>query len=126
MRIIFHHQNAIIYNGAIDFSEDSIRMTHIAYDLIESFLAGDYLVGSHVTVADISCVSTINTIQRLVPIDADLYPRLSIWLDRMAELPGYHDINDEGCKMLAERLEKYIVQNIRNGGLVVEKPLYGQ
>lgn len=101
-------------------------MTHIAYDLIESFLAGDFLVGSHVTVADISCVSTINTIQQLVPIDTNMYPRLAIWLDKMGELPGYHDVNDTGCKMLQERLEKYIVQNIRNGGRPEEKPLYGQ
>lgn len=83
-------------------------------------------MGSHVTVADISCVSTINTIQRLVSIDQDRYPRLAIWLDRMGELPGYHEVNDEGCKMLAIRLEKYILLNIRNGGRVEVYPKYGQ
>lgn len=76
--------------------------------------------------ADISCVSSINTIQQLVPIDADRYPRIMLWIDRMAELPDYHEVNDEGSKMLAARLEKYIVQNIRNGGKPAVKPLYGQ
>lgn len=86
-------------------------MTNQAYDLMESFLVDDFLVGNTMTVADISCVSDLNTLVGVMPFVGDRYPRLTAWLSRMSAVPGYHEINDVGAKILAVRLQNCLIAN---------------
>lgn len=78
---------------------------------MEIFLKDDYLVGMKMTIADISCVCDMNTIQTVVPIDPVKYPKITKWMGLMSALPGYHEINDAGAKALATRIEHCLQLN---------------
>jgi glutathione S-transferase len=50
---------------------DRMENMHKAYELTEALLASsDYLVDDTLTLADISCLATLSTAMRLIPIDA--------------------------------------------------------
>lgn len=89
-------------------------MAHEAYDLMEQFLINDFLVGNILTIADISCISDLNTIEQFVSIDNEKYPKLSAWFNRMTEIPGYKLINDEGVKLMPALLNQCMQLNRAN------------
>lgn len=105
-------QTSILYQGKADYTEENINLAHTSYDFTEKFLANaDYLVGSTLTLADIACITTISSIKSVVPIDADKYPKLSVWYDRVATvLPEFSEINEAGVldllKILNDRKEQ--------------------
>ncbi|XP_030380472.1 glutathione S-transferase 1-like [Scaptodrosophila lebanonensis] len=69
------------------------------YDLVETFL-GDkpYIAGDELTIADFCCAATVSTLPGIVPIDEAKYPKITAWLQRIAELPYYEEVNGVGAK----------------------------
>lgn len=92
-----------------------MELTHKAYDFTEKLLKDEYLVGNNLTLADISCCIDILTLNKLVPIDKNKYPKLAAWMERVASsIPNFHEINDEGTQQLQSRFESCLAANKMN------------
>ncbi|CAD7014497.1 unnamed protein product [Ceratitis capitata] len=80
-----------------------------AYSMLESYLRRHkYMAGDYMTIADISIVTTLSTVNLMFPIAvgaADKWPLLNDWFARMQALPVYH-INQTGLEKLRVVIER--------------------
>ncbi|KAI8038787.1 glutathione S-transferase 1 [Drosophila gunungcola] len=91
----------VIYFGVGEVPADRVTYLQKAYDGLEHCLAGgDFLVGNHLTIADLSCIASVSTAEAFAPIEADQFPRLVEWVKRLQALPYYQKTNQEGLDML--------------------------
>lgn len=52
------------------------------------------------TIADLSIVATLSTVNMILPVDADKWPRLAKWFARMRERQSYKTANEPGLGRL--------------------------
>ncbi|XP_036331854.1 glutathione S-transferase E14 [Rhagoletis pomonella] len=80
-----------------------------AYTMMETYLRRHkYMAADHLTIADISIVTTLSTVNLMFPIAAgatDKWPLLNDWFARMRALPIYH-INETGLEKLRVVIER--------------------
>ncbi|XP_053962547.1 glutathione S-transferase E14-like [Anastrepha ludens] len=80
-----------------------------AYNMLESYLRRHkYMACDRMTIADISIVTTLSTVNLMFPIAAgaaDKWPLLNDWFERMRALPMYH-INQTGLEKLRAVIER--------------------
>lgn len=109
----------IFFEKAYDFLPQHIAALQEAYDLTEKFLETDqYMVGNRLTLADLACVTTITQIDRsFLPLDNDKYPKIRAWLDRLAELPYFYDLNTKVLDELVDVLASVLQANKTAAGL---------
>lgn len=75
-----------VYDGATELPQDKIDYVAKCWPLMENFLKnGKYLCGDEVTLADYSCMATVASMTRTVPINKKEYPNLFDWIQRMNE-----------------------------------------
>ncbi|KAL1396326.1 hypothetical protein pipiens_010599 [Culex pipiens pipiens] len=84
----------ILYFKSGESPQSKIDYLYKAYELLNDTLVSDYIVGNSLTLADLSCVASIASINALFPIDATKYPKLAAWYARVAESPSYKPIID--------------------------------
>ncbi|KAG4071639.1 hypothetical protein HA402_011793 [Bradysia odoriphaga] len=104
----------ILYGGKSEIQPESFELTHKAYDFTEKLLKDEYLVGNNLTLADICCCIDLLTLDKLVAIDKNKYPKLAAWMERVSSIPNFHDINDEGVQQLQNRFENCLAANKLN------------
>ncbi|XP_037823100.1 glutathione S-transferase 1-like [Lucilia sericata] len=76
------------------------------YDFLEVFLKNSpYMAGDHLTIADLSIVTSVTSLVAFVDIDSSKYPKLTAWIKRLESLPYYHEANGVGAKMLVEMIK---------------------
>lgn len=69
---------------------------------VEAFLSKTkWAAGDNVTIADYSWISTISTLELLVPIAEEKFPKLVNWRNRVKALPAY-EANKEGLQSFKE------------------------
>lgn len=96
----------IFSNATKIISEAIIDETVKVYEILEKFLEGKKWVAcDHVTIADFSLLSTITTLDSLIPINGR-FPNIVAWIKRGEELPYYH-VN-EGSKICSIYIKKII------------------
>lgn len=79
--------------------EKCVAEVYEAFDFLEIFLANSkYLVGNTMTVADISCITTVSSLL-FAPINPIKYPKLNEWIKRMKQLP-YYETNENGAGII--------------------------
>ncbi|XP_061392705.1 glutathione S-transferase E14 [Musca vetustissima] len=91
------------------------RKIHEVYDMMERYLSRNkYLALDKLTIADLSAVTTLSTVDLIFPIAATTtetstspkWPLLALWLQRLKQLPEY-DINSRGLNIFHEVLKVY-------------------
>lgn len=88
-------------------TQQSKEALYEVYGFLEKFLAnGPYMVGNSLTVADFSILSSLSSVNLIVPVDAAKFPKLAEWLGRMEKLPFYSKANGIGLKKVAQFIEK--------------------
>ncbi|XP_052865771.1 glutathione S-transferase 1-like isoform X1 [Anopheles cruzii] len=92
----------VIYSGKSYFHSDRVEHIRKAYRLLEDTLVDDYLVGSGLTIADFSCISSISSLVGVVPLEEEKFPKITRWISRMKELPYYEETNGTGATELAQ------------------------
>ncbi|KYB28850.1 glutathione S-transferase 1 [Tribolium castaneum] len=113
-----HFENGILFPRTMDVirpviyqsvktvtsaQKDAIKES---YNFLEKFLEGnDWVAGKSVTIADFSIVSSITTMDIVVPIDAKTYPNITSWIKRCQKLPYYH-LNQKGCDEIRFLIER--------------------
>ncbi|XP_058065039.1 glutathione S-transferase 1-like, partial [Anopheles bellator] len=89
----------VFYWGQTEVPQEKLDSIQKAYDLLEGSLASagtDYLVGSKITLADVSVSTSLCTLNALFPVDATKYPTVVAYLARLEKnLPHYKDINTD-------------------------------
>lgn len=87
---------------------DKIDAAHEAYDFLEKYLGTNKLIaGDDLTVADISCLSTLTSLAILVPIGSSKYPKTTAWIQRLQTLPWYSE-NVSGLKKFEEKVKNLL------------------
>lgn len=105
----------ILYNGSTDCPMDKIAYVQVCYDILEGFLKKSaYLCGPEMTIADFSCISTITSGDDTCRIDPSKYPKLVDWMERMAALPYYDELNNKGALELKEIFKNKLAENRNN------------
>lgn len=111
------YQAPIFYKGAEKLSDNLLKELENAYGFLEAFLGPNkYLVGNQLTVADISCSTTINMLRLVTPIDEKKFPKLKEWMIRVTLEPTYARVDKEG----QDNLVKALIQSCKNDKIVPE------
>ncbi|CAK1545468.1 unnamed protein product [Leptosia nina] len=92
----------VFFEGRNKVSQEVIDKIKSAYEFTEQFATNTWLAGDQFTIADICCVTSVSSMNVIVPIDAKLYPNLYSWFKRCSELDIYKTKNDPGNKILGE------------------------
>ncbi|KAF9408155.1 hypothetical protein HW555_012062 [Spodoptera exigua] len=99
----------IFFGTATSLKPGGVAKIKSAYDFTEKFLTGSkWLAGNKLTLADISCVATISTLNELLPIDEVTYPNICAWLNRCEEYEFYKKGNQPGLLEFRRLLKMYL------------------
>lgn len=94
---------AILFRGSPEIPLAGVDGIKEGYGFLEKFLKTDsYLVGNSITVADYCCVATVSTIQYAVPIDPDVFPKVSEWFEKMKTISFYDEINAKNVEIFEQ------------------------
>lgn len=78
------------------------------YSYMEFFLESrKWMAGDCVTLADISLLPSVTTLDFLVPIDKSKFSKLNNWITRAKALP-YYDPNAEGLNRFINLLSQFL------------------
>ncbi|KAL1502342.1 hypothetical protein ABEB36_007496 [Hypothenemus hampei] len=97
--------NPMLYekrNIRLDDHKESIYKT---YALMEKFLRSfPWIAGKKLSIADLSLIPSITSLNVLVPVNKEDYPNLYNWMERVETLPCYVE-NQNGLNQLRDLLE---------------------
>lgn len=101
-----------VFSGASKYPDEGIKGIYAAYDFLETFLKDDlFMVGNKITVADYCLVATISTLQIIVPISEDKYPKLADWFARIKSVPFYHEVNGQFIEKFRQFIDSKLESN---------------
>ncbi|KAH9644303.1 hypothetical protein HF086_003802 [Spodoptera exigua] len=100
--IVFQKLRNITFNvllkGKKTIEQELLDDVAEGYAFIEAFLSRTkYIAGDHVTIADLSILSTVSTQEQILPIDVQKYPKLKSWLEELKATPYCKKYNEEGA-----------------------------
>ncbi|CAB3233290.1 unnamed protein product [Arctia plantaginis] len=98
----------VLYHGEKTFRPENLAKIKNAYDIIEKFFSGPWLTGDTLTLADICCVSTISSLNEIIPIDVNLYPKLTAWFTRCSTQEFYIKANMVGLQAFREMVKNAV------------------
>lgn len=72
-----------------------------ALGFVEKFLVDDFIVGKTVTVADLSFMTILETVNALTPFPSEKYPKIVAYIKKLTKLlPYFEEINRKGIETL--------------------------
>lgn len=74
----------------------------------------EYMVGNSLTVADFSAAPIITSVNGLIPIDGNKYPKLVAYIERLSQLPYFDEINKVASETLSGIVKQQMKANIRS------------
>lgn len=84
-------------------ADEAIKAVCDVYTVLETYLnQNKYMAADHLTIADLSLLSTVTVMDLVVPVVAEKWPKLSAWLVKLKQLPYYEKANTKGLKELEE------------------------
>lgn len=102
---------SVIYEGAYEFKQATLAAIESAYETLDRFLEGQqYLVGNSITVSDFSCITSVTQLEVVQPIDRK-FANLKAWINRIAELPYYNELNGTVVAELKEWIGAKMAEN---------------
>lgn len=97
--------NPMLYNSDyIDIQDHKVSILK-TYALMEKFLrCFPWIAGKKLTIADLSLIPSITSLNVLLPISKEDYPNLTKWIERAENLPCYVE-NQNGLNLLRDLLQ---------------------
>lgn len=96
----------IFFEGKKEIPPEGIKAIYSAYDMLEKFLSeSEYLVGNDLTIADFSALPSVTTLNLHIPLEAETYPNIIAWIDRLSVIPLYDDLITRVSQEIASLLE---------------------
>lgn len=97
--------NPMLYEKARINLENHKDSIHKTYALMEKFLrCFPWIAGKKLTIADLSLIPSITSLNVVVPISREDYPNLTKWIERAESLPCYVE-NQNGLNLLRDLLQ---------------------
>ncbi|XP_031349110.1 glutathione S-transferase 1-like isoform X2 [Photinus pyralis] len=88
----------IYFRGSKTIPEYLKENANKIYNFLETFLEGKmWVAGDNITIADFSLISSITSLNVLVPIDSGKFPKVAAWIQRSEQLP-YYAVNKKGLE----------------------------
>lgn len=105
-----------IYKGDTEVSMELIESLYDEYEIFERILGDDkYLIGDHLTVADICAISLISSADLIyAPIEFEKYPKLSAWFACIKALPFYDKMETPHVQSYKDMLDGLKIKNATN------------
>lgn len=96
-----------------EISERHIDPIYCAFEILEAFLATDpFLVGEHLTIADISIAISMSVLEVAAPLQADKHSKIIAWLDRVKQtIPFFDDINGKEVEGYRQLMRAILARN---------------
>lgn len=86
--------------GKSEIPKDKIDAVHRGYKILENYLTITIFLASYeMTLADLSVFAWMESITQVVPVVADVYPKITSWLNTMRQLPYYNETNKFGADL---------------------------
>lgn len=105
----------ILYDNCAELSATKIEYIQRSWPLMEAFLAeSTYVCGDELSIADLCCIASVTSIDRIAPIDAGRYPKFIKWIKRMKSLPYYEELNASGAAQVQETILQKVKENAAN------------
>ncbi|KAJ6642013.1 Glutathione S-transferase 1, isoform C [Pseudolycoriella hygida] len=102
----------IFYFGCTEISQERSDYFKMTLPIVEAFLENcQYVCGNDITLADFCFISTLSSVDRIIGIDAEKYPKTTDWMRRMSQLPDYENLNGEGASILQDAILAKIKEN---------------
>lgn len=102
----------IFYFGTTEITQESKAYFELALPIVEAFLENnEYVCGNQITLADFCFIATLSSVDRIIGIDGDKYPKINGWMKRMASVPNYEVLNGEGAKILQDYIFERLKEN---------------
>lgn len=101
----------IVVNGATEAPPKVLSQLRKCYDIMERFLeSGPFLCGDHLSIADISCITTLSSMDTFVPVEKSQHPKLFKWTSTMKSF-SFYDLNRKGAEDVQEMLRNKMKEN---------------
>ncbi|XP_059048802.1 glutathione S-transferase 1-like [Achroia grisella] len=112
--VIFPRFISIIYTVFIykapEPTPQQVEDVKEAYGILERYLQkSEYVAGNNITVADISIVATISTLDAMIPI-SDEFPKTIEWLNKLKETEFYKKANEPGLAVISNAYKLMVKQ----------------
>lgn len=87
--------HAVLLEGKCQFSKLQYKKVENAYNLLNVLFddSNQYIVGDSLTVADYVLSTVVTQLESILPIDKEKFGKILKWIDKMHELPYFHDMN---------------------------------
>uniref|UniRef100_A0A2A4IXQ2 Glutathione S-transferase n=1 Tax=Heliothis virescens TaxID=7102 RepID=A0A2A4IXQ2_HELVI len=94
---------SVIMEGKKTKEQKHLDSIEEAYGFMEEFLSRTaYIAADHVTIADVSALSSMSSMVNLHKFDEKKYPKTGAWYKKMKSTPYCKKYNDPGEKLLTE------------------------
>uniref|UniRef100_A0A8D8IBG7 glutathione transferase n=1 Tax=Culex pipiens TaxID=7175 RepID=A0A8D8IBG7_CULPI len=105
----------VFSSDTLGISEEKRDYVDKAYQLLEDILENSgYVAGKGLSIADFSCVTSISSMMKVIPMERERYPRIYDWLDRLKTLPYYEEANGGPAELHGAMVAKKLQQNLKN------------
>ncbi|KAK9884349.1 hypothetical protein WA026_005299 [Henosepilachna vigintioctopunctata] len=95
-----------LFNGIGDISDDDKDKIVEAYGFIEKYLETySWVADEEMTIADFSILSTVVSIELVIPVEEDRFPKLTEWIAKGKALKYFDECNSQGLDHLKELIE---------------------
>nr|XP_049702781.1 glutathione S-transferase 1 isoform X2 [Helicoverpa armigera]XP_049702782.1 glutathione S-transferase 1 isoform X3 [Helicoverpa armigera] len=100
---------SVIMEGNKTKEQKHLDLIEEAYGFMEEFLSRTaYIAADHVTIADVSALSSMSSMVNLQKFDENKYPKTAAWYKKMKSTPYCKKYNDYGEKLVIEWLAKLL------------------
>ncbi len=95
-------QLAVLLGGAKSVSKQTMDKYEEILPWVTGFVKSGYAAGTkHMTLADLSLISTYSTLKEMKCVDLRKYPFLESWFQRCkTQIPDYDRVNGEGAELM--------------------------
>lgn len=101
----------IFVYGATEAPPKMLNHLRKCYDIMERFLeSGPFLCGDHLSIADISCITTLTSLESFVPIEKSRHPKLVKWMATMKSF-SFYELNRKGANDVQEMMRNKMKEN---------------
>ncbi|CAH0699825.1 unnamed protein product [Spodoptera exigua] len=109
LRIITYY---LLQKGRKSLEQEWLDNIEEAIGFVEQFLSRTKFIAlDHVTIADVTLLSHLTSVEPILPIDAKKYPKTVAWLELMKATPYCKKYNEEGVKSLTAIIKHAIGEN---------------
>ncbi|XP_049880855.1 glutathione S-transferase 1-like [Pectinophora gossypiella] len=92
--------------GLKELTEEQIAALKEVYSVLDKYLEQTpFLVTDHVTLADVSCISSLASLNLFLPIPQE-FINLRLWYNRLEKEDWFQKINAPGVKSFGEKLDE--------------------